>query len=504
MAKLTVKKGDNIQILNAKIGDTVFETLVKNGVAIHSPCGGAKLCKKCKIIAVYGLSPMENNESEFISDSSLTKGERLACHAKIAGDSEIILPADSDILAETSFLFDNTVNTDNKKGYGFAVDIGTTTVAMFLYDLENGQQIDVASAQNSQFPLGDDVISRINFTKQTDGLKLLNGYIVNQLNGMLSSLCSKNRISKKDIVFGTVSANTTMLHLLTGLNPLPLAVAPFVPESLFGTQFRASQLGLDYMGEVLLLPCVSAYIGGDITSGITACNLDETEQTVLYIDVGTNGEMVLARNNKLFCCSTAAGPAFEGAHISCGKAGVESAVNAVKQINGTIELTTIGNKPPVGICGSGLIDAIALMLENKVLEDSGFLEEDYYLSDNIYITPRDIREVQLAKSAICAGVMRLLEIANCTPNDVDKLLLAGGFGTSINPASAAKIGLFPKELQDKCIPVGNAAGKGACCALLSEKFTQRCFDVADRMEYIELSEDAQFTDLFVENMSFEG
>ncbi|MBR3844327.1 MAG: DUF4445 domain-containing protein [Clostridia bacterium] len=321
---------------------------------------------------------------------------------------------------------------------------------------------------------------------------------------MIHTLCEQAGISPNDIAFCTIAANTTMLHLLTALDPTGIAKAPFTPLSLFGTMYRGEQLQLPLACDVYCIPCISAYVGGDITAGIAACNMDIQNKTVLLIDVGTNGEMALKKrdNDTIYTLATAAGPAFEGAHITHGVGGIPGAICNVT--NGKI--VTINNLPPVGICGSGLLDAVAMMLKNELVDETGYLEDDYLLTPDktIVITPKDIREIQLAKSAICSGVIRLMELAGVKPEDIDEVLFAGGLGNHINPESAAAIGLIPSSLSGKCKGVGNTAGLGAVKAALDEDFLERLEHLPEQVSYFELSGDARFNELFMENMLFEG
>lgn len=311
---------------------------------------------------------------------------------------------------------------------------------------------------------------------------------------------------KERICDCVIAGNTTMLHLLTGLDPSGIAHAPFTPQSLFGTEYSAQQLGLCFPASVYLTPCISAYVGGDITAGMAGCSLDECDSSILFADIGTNGEMALSVDGVMTCCSTAAGPAFEGAHITHGTGSIPGAIDRVWLDDGKVCFSTIGGEAPSGICGSGLIDAVAVLLETEQLDETGFLEEDFLLdsASGICITQSDIREIQLAKSAVAAGLQCLVSRAGLQMEKVGQLLVAGGFGTHLNPVSATAIGLLPKQLSGRITAVGNASGFGASAALLNTQMKDRLENIAKCCQYIELSGDEEFQNLFVENMMFEA
>jgi uncharacterized 2Fe-2S/4Fe-4S cluster protein (DUF4445 family) len=411
--------------------------------------------------------------------------------------------------------------------YGMAVDIGTTTVVAYFYDLITGRLIDTESGLNEQRAWGADVISRISACiEQPNGLHDLQQSIINEINNFINDFCKKTSAGSGSIYFATIAGNTTMLHIAAGIHPANIANAPFIPVSLFGCNYSALQTALDLNKDVSVyfVHCLSSYIGGDITAGMLACGLDRIEQTTIYIDIGTNGEMALKHNGKIICCSTAAGPAFEGAQIKYGTGGIAGAISSVQLIENEIIIKTINKKPAIGICGSGLVDAIAVMLNLEVVDETGricdrdeiddaiiakrIIEIDggnaFVLDANsgIYISQKDVREVQLAKSAIASGIDCLLHDTGIQVAEVQKLILAGGFGSHLNSDSACEIGLLPKSLLGKIEVVGNAAGNGASQLLLSEESFARLENIASICEYIELSGHAYFQDQYIENMMF--
>ena len=501
MASITLTGTSPPVVLHHRMGETVHETLSRYGIYHAAPCGGQGLCKHCKVIIQGDVTPPARQEYEYLNDDELLAGVRFCCMAIPTGDCQVTLPSDR-LTRQEPIATQNALPTEGKQGYALGIDIGTTTLAVYLYSRKNGVQMAVASAQNRQSALGDDVISRIGAVTTLHALPRLQQSVCQQLTELIHSVCRKANIAAEEICTCSVAANTTMLHLLTGLDPTSIGVAPFTPLSLFGTMYRGGQLNLPLWCEVYLIPCLSAYVGGDITAGIVACGMDETDDTRLLIDVGTNGKMALCHQGHIYCLATAAGPAFEGAHIHCGVGGIPGAICRMDEQG----FQTVDDAPPTGICGSGLLDAVALMLRQEVLDETGYLEEDYPLIEGtpLVLTPKDIREIQLAKSAICSGVLRLCELAGITPQQVSQVYFAGGFGSHINPHSAAAIGLIPKELAQKCVAVGNTAGLGASKASLSEGFRLRLDELSDRVTYFELSGDARFNELFMENMLFEG
>jgi uncharacterized 2Fe-2S/4Fe-4S cluster protein (DUF4445 family) len=287
--------------------------------------------------------------------------------------------------------------------------------------------------------------------------------------------------------------NSAMLHLLTGTDPSPLAAAPFILGRYFG----------EWEGGRYYPPCISAYVGADMTAAILASDMCKEGKTALLLDVGTNGEMALLHEGKLLCCSTAAGPAFEGAGISCGSLAIPGAICAVTACEGALRCETIDGKPAVGLCGTGLIDAIAALLELGALEDSGFMEEDAPLGDSgLTLTRADIRQVQLAKAAIRAGIDTLLIEAGVGYEEIDTVYLAGGFGSYLHPESCAAIGMIPRELIGKLRVLGNAAGQGASLMLLSAEELAAAEDIAKSATTLELSSSMVFMEKYVDSMMF--
>jgi uncharacterized 2Fe-2S/4Fe-4S cluster protein (DUF4445 family) len=415
-----------------------------------------------------------------------------------------------------------------------AIDIGTTTIAAYLIDMATGRILDTISGLNGQKIFGADVISRIQYSMQkADNLEILQDKIISQIADLCITLVDKNGISNSNIYSLILAGNTTMLHLFYGVDPSGIAVAPFIPGFL-GSMNLPSSAFEDFPLECIIysLPSIAGYVGADIVAGILATKMHEREELSLLIDIGTNGEIVFGNKEKLYCCSTAAGPAFEGAHISCGLGGITGAIDSAVIENDSIKYTTIGNEKAVGICGSGIIDIVAVLLKIGLVEFTGRIPNEEELDgaavalfnkikidkngpafkitkasetgtgEDIIFTQADIREVQLAKAAISAGIYSLLNRAGRDQAEIDHVFIAGGFGSYISKRSAADIGLIPASLLDKTESVGNTAGLGAIsCALSKEKF-EVSKNIAVRTEYIELSSDSFFNMKYMEEMVF--
>ncbi len=426
-----------------------------------------------------------------------------------------------------------------KSSYGIAFDVGTTTIAGYLVDLNTGEELSAVAKTNPQIIYGDDVISRIGFAqKQKENLEILQRKIVNILNEIIKENTQKAGVNTNNIYKISIAGNTCMHHLLLGLNPSHIAPSPYIPVIKENLNLKAKdipKLILEPTANVYILPNISAFVGADIVAGILAICMWENEKISLFIDLGTNGEIVLGSKRKMWTCSTAAGPAFEGARISSGMRAAEGAIDKVKIDNESITYRVIKDGKVRGICGSGLIDLIAELLKLGLINKSGKLvdweECDPNLSEeikkrivnrqkgnkfllvkgketengkSIYLTQKDIREVQLAKAAIFAGIKILLKEVNIPQEDIQKILLAGAFGNFIDKKSAIRIGLIPYLPLEKIESVGNAAGRGAEITLLSEKTREICEKISKDIKYIELSSRTDFQEEFVEAMFFKS
>lgn len=379
------------------------------------------------------------------------------------------------------------------KKVGVAIDIGTTTVALYVVDLDTGEKLRTVGGMNAQAPYGADVTSRISYC-MSNGHEKLTQLIREQIDGMLAGGGILD-VPPSEIV---IAGNTIMQHLAAGYSPVSMGAAPFTPMSLFGETLPAwDSLPVRKNASIYYTPAISAYVGGDITAGLLAAGFEDIEESALFIDIGTNGEIVLKHKGTYYCCAAAAGPAFEGAEISMGMAAVEGAIDHVWQgQGGNIEYSVIGGgAEPKGLCGSGLLDLLAVLLETGAVDETGRL-----IGAGIYMTAADIRKLQLAKAAIAGGIQVLLHYAGIKESDISMLALAGGFGSYLDPRSAARIGLFPKALLPVARSYGNTAGEGAVMALCDEASRATLEDIRKRCEYIELSSNALFNDKFTEEL----
>ncbi|NIM05739.1 MAG: DUF4445 domain-containing protein [Armatimonadetes bacterium] len=428
--------------------------------------------------------------------------------------------------------------------YGMAFDIGTTTIVGYLTRLLDGAEVAVSAAINPQVQFGDDVVSRISFVStDEEGLTRLQEKVVGAVNEIIQEACREGGIDATRIYELTVVGNTCMTHLFLGIDPTSLATMPYVPVNAAPRTVEARELGIriNPRGRVHVLPNIAGFVGADAVGVIIASGLEENRGLRVAVDIGTNGEVIVAKDDRLLACSTAAGPAFEGARISQGMRAASGAIDQVTLIESgsgsmtepRLQIHTIDDAPARGICGSGLVDAVAVLRKIGVITSTGqmlpaksappsaspFLErleskdgklrfvlagpEQSAGGEPICLTSRDVRELQLAKGAICAGMLILLEEISAKPEEVEELLLAGAFGSYIRRESALAIGMLPAIPPEKIRPVGNAAGLGAKLALVSGKMRRLAKEVAGRVEYVELSERAEFHQRFADAMILE-
>jgi len=494
------------------MGESLLERISAVDIFIDAPCGGKGRCAKCLI----RLSP---------------QGEQvLACRTYIDGDMDIYLPEEMEMKiahsGEAKLLncVDRPYLSIEKKRLGVAVDIGTTTVVAHLTDIVSGKRLATASGVNAQRQFGADVISRIQYCADNGHIRLTQ-VIREQLESLISHTCILSGESLADIGYISIAANTIMQHLCAGYSPVSMGVAPFDMVSNFGDEHPAwESLCVAKGAKVYYTPAISAYVGGDITAGLYAAGLEETDGPVVYVDIGTNGELVMKIGQAYYCCATAAGPAFEGAEITMGMAAVNGAINQVYWKDG-LKVSVLGDKPPSGICGSGLLDCLAVLLETGAVDESGrLLDSDeisheiaefigetqgdnvFWLSkagNGVYMSSKDIRKLQLAKSAIAAGIQTLLNYAGICEDEVKSFVLAGGFGSFMNHFSAARIGLFPRTFLPVTKTVGNTAGEGATLALLTADARIGLDDIKSRCKHVELSTSKVFNEAFIEHILFE-
>ncbi len=422
---------------------------------------------------------------------------------------------------------------DGQKGYGIAFDIGTTTLVGILWDLEKSEMIDTMALTNTQNEFGSDVISRIQYCgKDPEKIGFLQKKVLSSLDNMIEGFVGKNSISPEQIQRITVDGNTTMSHIFAGYDPMSLALAPFEPAYEGMKKFTAEELGVKSLNQatVTLLPNIAGHVGGDITAGIIATDILQSEGVTVFIDIGTNGEIVVTKDGKALACSTAAGPAFEGASIYQGMRAAAGAIERA-EIRDDFYFKTIENFEPVGICGSGLINIIGELVKSKIINQTGKLLmksdlENSGLPDNILnrlrirdnvkefvlvfkeegedivLTQKDIREVQLAKGAIHAGIRVLLKELDSSVEEVEKLIIAGAFGNFINKESAITIGLLPSVNPELIESVGNSAGAGTSMVLMSKEKEEMVKAIPGLVEHVELSYSQEFQDEYMKAMAF--
>ncbi len=548
-------------------GMTILEAERKAGLLPDAPCGGQGKCGKCKVV-VNGSEVLAcqtqidmdlevDTKREASENEILTEGtgrsiplqpdlrqRKVQIEKPKAGDNrsdwerlleqldekEAIEPdpllaaslyerrkADCDwyvIYTDRKIM---EINQEPRKSCFAAFDIGTTTVVGYLMNAESGVQLAVRSRMNPQAEYGADVIMRANHALK-EGIAPLRDGIRKAIDEMLQELATEAGIAVEDIFQVSVVGNTCMHHLFLGISPASLVHAPYNPAIRQGLILRAADFGLHVHAnaELLLLPDIAGYVGADTCGCLLALRQDRKEELSLMVDIGTNGEMVLGNRERLVCCSTAAGPAFEGAKIECGMRGAAGAVDHVRYRDGAWTYTTIGDAAPVGLCGSGLIDLVAELRKAGKISENGHLESGQEVPSRfvlvppeksgngkgVYLTQKDVGEVQLAKAAIAAGIRLLMEELAVTEEAIEKVYLAGAFGNYMNPKSAAVIGMLPYSLSDRILPVGNAAGEGAKLALLNAKERREMDDLVQNIGFVELAVSPEFQDCFVEELLF--
>ncbi len=482
--------------LVAEAGESLLSALRRKGVFVTAPCGGKGICGKCTV-EVEGVGWVK------------------ACGFYPDKDIRVTVPEVSPMLILTeSFWPDPEPALDSFapgtiQDLGLAIDLGTTTVVVFLEDLQHHRNLGIRSFPNPQQAYGADVISRIHYAAEhTTGTRKLQNSILESIAEAGLFMCHELGVDPQRIGRIVIAGNTTMQHLVKGANPKSLATFPFRPVFLEEQEIPGLFSGFK-QARVELIPSLASYIGADIVAGFAAISLQKNQGWNLFLDIGTNGEMVLWNKDRILTCATAAGPAFEGARISCGMPGVEG---AIRKINPDGSYETIGDKPPAGLCGSGLVDAVALFLDNETIDTTGYMAEPSCVTNHashvdnapclLSLTPQDVRELQLAKGAIAAGVEILMIEAGISTENIERVFLAGGFGYALHDWSSARIGLIPPMLEKRLIRAGNTSGLGARLWLHSKEFRDHTRNLVTRMEYVELSDHPEFNDRFVMNIGF--
>ncbi|HWR40226.1 MAG TPA: ASKHA domain-containing protein [Patescibacteria group bacterium] len=542
-------------------GTTLLESARLAGILVESPCNGSGTCGKCRVRVSSASLPhitLPAAESCDSGDSANDPEILLACHAQVAGSGDIDLqPLDRqdkkalqilshgqkltvalapviskayDPVALVTSICDKDRVLGSEPGdttahhYGVVVDIGTTTLVAALIDLKSGQEMASASALNPQSLHAQDVLSRIRFAAEENGLDTLYRDIIDAINTLIAQITQESGVKLSHIYEIVFSGNTCMLHLATGADPASLGKYPYTPLIRGGNVLPARQLGLTAaaFAEVYLPPIISAYVGADITAGILAADLSRLDGTTLFVDIGTNGEMALAVDGQLTVTSTAAGPAFEGMNITHGMRAAPGALEKFQiSADGDLEIQTIGHEPATGICGSGLLDIVGelvrcgLVLKNgkladrltttpaladKLVTQAG--KPAFAVTDQVFLSQKDIRQVQLAKGAVRAGIECLLDAKELSAADVDRVFIAGSFGYHLNPASLVHTGLLPEAFRDKIQFLGNTAKTGGEALLLNRTARHELSQLVQDVEVLELANVDNFDRTFVNCLSF--
>jgi len=523
-------------IAKVEEGATLWDAARQAGLLLETPCNGAGTCGKCRVRVVSGETETQPSEHR-LTRAELENGWRLACETVVTQSLDVEVPTLSQSHASNVILtagdsFEVERDYYASGVYGVAFDLGTTTVAGSLYDLSTGHECAVRATLNRQTVYGDDVISRIGAVRtQFGSLVQLQRLAVETLNEVIDALCAATGRSPMDIRRITVAGNTTMQQLLLAIDPSPLGEKPFTPAFLDAQIVLAGTLGLNahVEAQVIVFPQIGGFVGGDTVAGLLAAHADVFDKPTLLVDIGTNGEIALFNNGEILTASTAAGPAFEGARIRQGMRAVTGAIDQVWGGADTLSYHVIGGHSPRGLCGSALIDLIALLLRVGLLNEMGQLEvvesKVAQLSDElrsrlieteqgtcfvlavgqtgsplVLLTQQDVRELQLASGALRSGIDTLLKKAGLTAMDLDSILLAGGFGNFMRCEHAIEIGLLPLIPMERIRFVGNASLTGAKRVLLSQAELGRAQRIQRCAEHVELASEPGFTDAFMDAM----
>lgn len=489
MAMLTIHRGPQRLTVSFDAPKKLDQLLPLAGIEAARPCGGRGLCGKCAVLLTGSVSAPGPAEEKC--------GARLACQAIVTGDAEVTLPEALPMQQIEGGRAGTLIPLQPAPGaIGAAVDIGTTTLALSLHDLHSGACLGRAAMLNPQTSVAADVIGRIGAALNGQSGALQHS-VQSALHTLLLQACAGAGIPVSEVGSLVIAGNTTMLYLLTGRDPASLSRAPFEADCLFG---EAHSL----QGRTAYLPrCIHAFVGADATCALLSCSVCDQKETALLMDVGTNGEIALWHEGRLYAASTAAGPAFEGAGIRCGCSSVVGAIDRVDPAGNGLAVHTIGGSRAVGLCGSGLVDTIAALLDMGIIDETGAMDdEEVVLAEGVVLTRKDVRAVQLAKAAIAACVRSLLRAAGCSMAQVRRVYVAGGFGSHLRIDRAARIGLIPQELADRVEAVGNAALDGAAMLLMDTPARERLATLADSAIHVRLDGDPTFSAQYVEEMFF--
>ena len=465
---LKVKVGS--ELLPAESGQRLSEVLIKNGKKIEQPCGGRGTCGKCKVL-VDGI-------------------EQRACQYVLQSDVTVERIEQGHILSETGA----QENGSMTEHMSYVLDIGTTTLALALVSLDEKRIVQVRTGNNPQSVYGADVISRIDYC-QKHGVEKVQQILLAELKQMLTSFQMDRPLDMH------VAGNTTMLHIFYGVDPSPMGVAPYAPVFVEGQRKNADEFGFAGVRDIILLPSVSAFVGADLVAGINYVGMPEAGKYDLLVDLGTNAEIILFSKEEMLCTSAAAGPCFEGANISCGMSATEGAVTSFAMDESKRPVfCTIGGALPKGICGTGLVDIIAELVRTGIIDETGYMEEESFtVAEGVTLKQADVRQFQLAKSAVYSAIRALMHVTGVSYDQIDKLYISGGFSAQLNVENAIRVGLLPQELRGHIQPINNSSLLGTV------KYACEGGDLSEYVEkakYVDLATDNFFADMFIKNMEF--
>jgi uncharacterized 2Fe-2S/4Fe-4S cluster protein (DUF4445 family) len=526
---LLIFQGKGKMIIDrSKQQKNLLEMLQEKNEYISAPCNGNGICGKCIVRYKSGATEPTKQDREFLSEKQLEQGYRLACQSYPTEEYKVEIPEleeTIEVLSQwenqrTEEILKNTAEGTAEKTenalYGICIDIGTTTLAALLVNLKTEADCQTAVSVNHQRTYGADVISRIDASN--NGKKWeMQRCIRQDLQKLVGELAEKEGIHVAQIQRIVIAGNTTMCHLLRGFSCETLGVAPFLPVDLSWMEGSAADfLGMKELDtKVVILPGISAFVGADIMAGIAKMNMHRSEGYHLLLDIGTNGEMVLGNCRHMYVTSTSAGPAFEGGNISCGMASIPGVISHVfMEETGKAGFQVIGEtdgenkkQQAIGICGTGMIDLVYELREHQMIDEHGtysdlYFDTGYELAEKVKFTQNDIRELQMAKAAIRAGVDILVKKAGIAFDEVDNCYLAGGFGTKIDIKKAAGIGLIPKELEMKTIPAGNTVLAGTKEVLLGKISKEELEKIQTMADVINLAEENDFEEMYLSYMDF--
>ncbi len=463
----------NVKINNISLsafnGENLRDFLINNGFYINSPCGGNGTCGKCVVTV---------------------NGEKIkSCSYSIKSDITVTLSQEDNFISNSG-LTETAEYCDN---FALCLDVGTSTLALAKVDLEKGNVLKVVTKTNSQRVFGADVISRIDYCKK-NSVKALTDSLIEQINHMINEF----EVTKNVSLF--VSGNTTMLHFLFGEDASSLGTYPYTPVFIEEKNVSGKALGLKNINTVYSLPCVSAFVGADLVAGLNCVEMPHENKYNILVDLGTNAEILVFSKNKVICTSAAAGPCFEGGNISCGMSATDGAIYKFFISDKKEKIfETVGNKKACGICGTGLIDIIATFLKEKRIDDTGYIDEDIKITENVFISQKDIRQFQLAKAAVYTAISTLMKIENISFEAVEKLYVSGGFANGINIENAVYTGLLPEKLKNKIIVVNNTS---LCGTIKYALHKNNPFKNFEKVQFVDLAINPDFSNSFIKNIDF--